>query len=140
MHYLDHTWPTPAENLAADEALLDAAETGEAGEILRFWQAPSHFVVLGHSNCLEKEVFDTTCAALDIPVLRRCSGGGTVLQGPGMLSYALILQMDGRPELNTVTQANRFIMSTNAHALAKLLNRETLKDAVASSSSFMEHS
>jgi lipoate-protein ligase A len=124
MHYLERSWPTPAENLAADEALLDAAEAGELGETLRFWQARQPFVVLGHSNSLESETFAETCAALDIPILRRCSGGGAVLQGPGILSYALILGLANRPGLESVTGANRVIMATNAAALSHLLQRQ----------------
>jgi hypothetical protein len=36
MHHLELTLPTAAENLACDEALLDACESGAAGELLRF--------------------------------------------------------------------------------------------------------
>ena len=125
MDYLDHTWPTPAENLAADEALLDAAEAGDRGESLRFWQSPTHFVVLGHSNRVDTEVNTDACAALRIPILRRCSGGGAVLQGPGSLSYALILRINAHPDLDNVSRANHFIMSRHARILADLLGRET---------------
>jgi lipoate---protein ligase len=39
MLLLDLTLPTPAENLALDEALLDAAEAGEIrGDVLRLWE------------------------------------------------------------------------------------------------------
>ena len=37
MKYFDFTLPTPAENLACDEALLEACERG-GDEILRFWE------------------------------------------------------------------------------------------------------
>ncbi len=125
MDFLDQTWPSPAENLAADEALLEAAEAGERGETLRFWQAPAHFVVLGHSNCLEQEVYSATCAKLNIPILRRCTGGGAVLQGPGNVSYALILKIAAHPNLSNVTRANHFIMSRHARLLTDLLGTET---------------
>jgi lipoate-protein ligase A len=124
MHFLDQTWPTPAENLAADEVLLDDAESGNRGETLRFWQAPCHFVVLGHSNRVDTEVNAIACATLGIPILRRCSGGGAVLQGPGSLSYALILRIDRHPELGTVSRTNHFIMSKHAAILAELLGRD----------------
>jgi len=54
MKLLDLTLPSPAENLALDEALLDAAEAGEmADEVLRFWESPQPLVVVGRSsqNC-----------------------------------------------------------------------------------------
>jgi len=125
MLYLDQTWPTPAENLAADEALLDDAEADHRGETLRFWQAPTHFVVLGHSNRVETEVDAAACATLGIPILRRCSGGGAVLQGPGSLSYTLILRIDQHPQLDTVSRTNHFIMSKHAAILTDLLGRDT---------------
>lgn len=124
MDLIDHTWPTPAENLAADEALLDAAESGERGETLRFWQSPVPFVVLGHSNRVATEVNLQRCIDLNIPVLRRCSGGGTVLQDPGSLSYALVLQINRHPDLESATSANRFIMLQQTRALSELLGRE----------------
>jgi len=130
MDYLDQTWPTPAENLAVDEALLDAAEAGERGEMLRFWEAPTHFVVLGHSNCLLREVNATACAELGLPILRRCSGGGAVLQGPGILSYALVLDLKRHPELVAVSQANQFIMSRNARILSDFLGQETRLEGI----------
>ena len=99
MKYLDRTLGTPQENLACDEALLEVCEEGSADEILRFWEPRQHFVVLGYSNKVRAEANLDTCRALDVPILRRCSGGGTVLQGPGSLNYALILRIRrGRPQ------------------------------------------
>ena len=37
MKQLDLTLPSPAENLACDEALLDWCEENGGEEILRFW-------------------------------------------------------------------------------------------------------
>src|SRR5512139_3476750 len=102
MQLFDQTFPTPEHNLACDEALLDCAESGEGGETLRFWEPAAPFVVLGHSNRLATEVDAAACERLGIPLLRRCSGGGTVLQAPGCLNYALILRCDGAPDLATV--------------------------------------
>ena len=38
MHCLDVTLPTPEENLACDEALVDEAELHGGPPVLRFWQ------------------------------------------------------------------------------------------------------
>jgi lipoate-protein ligase A len=121
MKLLDQTFPTPEQNLACDEALLDCAEAGEGEETLRFWEPANPFVVLGHSNRSAREVDASACEHLGIPVLRRCSGGGTVLQGPGCLNYALILRLDTAPTLASVTQANHFIMGRHRDALSALL-------------------
>ena len=83
MQFLDLTLPTPAENLACDEALLDLCETESAPEILRVWQPPEHFLVLGYSNPAATEVNRDRAQLDGVPILRRCTGGGAVLQGTG---------------------------------------------------------
>jgi lipoate-protein ligase A len=92
MKYLDLTFLDPAWNLACDEALVDVCEAGNSGEILRLWAPESYFVVVGYSNRVAVEVDIDACAAAAIPVLRRFSGGGAVLQGPGCLNYTLVLK------------------------------------------------
>jgi lipoate---protein ligase len=121
MKYLDFTLPTPAENLACDEALLDACERG-GNEILRFWEPTTTFVVLGYANQAAKEVNLDAAKKMGIPVLRRLSGGGTVVQGPGCLNYSLILRIDGAnaPSVRTIEGTNRFILERNAKALEPL--------------------
>ena len=122
MKYLDLTLPTPAENLAGDEALLDLCE--EAGvEILRCWESRQPFVVVGYGNSVAREVNVAECRARGVPILRRCSGGGTVVQGPGCLNYNLTLRIpeDGSGPLTTVTGTNQFVMERNRAALEKLL-------------------
>jgi lipoate-protein ligase A len=121
MRYLDLTWPTPAENLACDEALLEVAEAGDGGETLRFWEPRDYFVVLGYANRAAQEVDLEACRAHGVPVFRRCSGGGAVLQGPGCLNYNLVLKIADAAPLANVTSTNRFIMQRHAEALAKLL-------------------
>src|SRR5579862_6704690 len=117
MKLLNLTLASPAENLACDEALLNRSEAG-GGEILRFWEPREFFVVVGYANKVELEVNVAACRAHDIPVFRRCSGGGTVLQGPGCLNYTLILQIAAHPMLANISSANRFIMEQNRGAIA----------------------
>ena len=126
MKYLDRTLRTPQENLAADEALLDWREEESGDEILRFWEPRQHFVVLGYSNRTRTEVNLDSCKKLGVPVLRRCSGGGTVLQGPGCLNYALLLKIHGDSPLTNIAKANAFIMNRNRNALNPLLDDKVL--------------
>jgi len=112
--------PTPAENLACDEALLDGCEDGDRDEVLRCWEPREAFVVIGYANRMAVEVNVAACAVRGIPIYRRCSGGGTVLQGPGCLNYALILKIDETGPLRSITAANRFIMERNRAALSNL--------------------
>src|SRR5450432_4760006 len=111
MKLLDLSLPTPAENLACDEALLDWGEEESGGEILRFWEPREYFVVVGYANKVSSEANVPACGAEGIPILRRCSGGGTVLQGPGCLNYSLALKTDGRPEVETIPITNHYIMT-----------------------------
>jgi lipoate-protein ligase A len=120
---LDLTLPTPAANLACDEALLDACEEQERGELLRFWEPQVYFVVLGYSNHVAIEVNGAACQRENVGIYRRCSGGGTVLQGPGCLNYSLILKMDGNDALQNIAAANHHIMGRQREALSALLGR-----------------
>src|SRR5262245_49111102 len=120
MKYLDLTLPTPEENLACDEALLDFCETSGGDEVLRFWEPRDHFVVLGYANKAESEVDLAACTSKSIPVYRRCSGGGAVLQGAGCLNYALILLIDENGPLHSVSSTNCFVMKRNQEALRSL--------------------
>jgi lipoate-protein ligase A len=120
MKLLDLSLPTPAENLACDEALLDWREEESGGEILRFWEPREYFVVVGYANKVASEANVPACATDAIPILRRCSGGGAVLQGPGCLNYSLILKITEGSPLTGINSANRFIMERNRAALEKL--------------------
>jgi lipoate-protein ligase A len=124
MTLCDITLATPEENLALDEALLDACEEGEAEETLRFWEPQQYFVVVGYANATAKEVNLSFCEANEIPVLRRCSGGGTVLQGPGCLNYSLILRSGDAGPFQTISLTNRFVMWANAAAVAEIVGKE----------------
>ncbi len=126
MKYLDRTLDTAQENLACDEALLDGCEEGHCDETLRFWEPRQHFVVLGYSNKASAEVNLDSCQKLGIHILRRCSGGGTVLQGPGCLNYALLLRIREGSAMESITEANAFIMNRNRNALNSLLDGEVL--------------
>ena len=116
MRHLDLTLPSPAENLACDEALLDWCESGEGAECLRFWESPEPFVVVGYANKVATEVNVAACEARKIPILRRCSGGGTVVQGPGCLNYTLVLPITKDGPLHSIPVANQFIMRRNRAA------------------------
>jgi lipoate---protein ligase len=121
MTHLDLTFPSPAENLACDETLLDWCEENGGEEVLRFWESPETFVVLGYANKIAMEVNVENCRAKQISIFRRCSGGGTVLQGVGCLNYALILQIKESSPLASISSANKFIMERNRAAIETLL-------------------
>jgi lipoate-protein ligase A len=123
MHFLDLTLPSPAENLACDEALLDFFEEGRGMGVLRFWEPQTPFVVVGYGNHVQTEVNVPACEAAGIPIFRRCSGGGTVLQGVGCLNYSLVLKIEENGPLHSITAANKFIMEQNRAAIEACRSR-----------------
>jgi lipoate-protein ligase A len=127
---VDHSLPSPAEYLAADEALLDQCENGLDAEILAFWEPREPFVVVGYANKIAREVNLAACEKAGIPVFRRCSGGGTVVQLPGGLNYGLILRITEDGPLHSITSANSYIMEKNRSALATLLPQTSTSDKI----------
>ena len=120
MKLFHSTAAAPAQQLAADEALLDWCENGHGEETLLFWEPRETFVVVGYANKVGTEVNVAACAAKGIPIYRRCSGGGTVLQGAGCLNYSLILRITDDGPLRNITSANQFIMERNRAAIASI--------------------
>lgn len=119
---IDSSFAGPAWELACDEALLESGEAGElpAGGVLRFWEAEAPFVVLGYANKAALEVN----ASANIPVFRRCTGGGSVVQARGCLNYSLVLPILATAELTSITQTNCFIMKRHRQAIAPLVRGE----------------
>jgi lipoate-protein ligase A len=117
MRFLDLTLPDLADNLALDEALLLQAEQGVAGEVLRLWEWPTPAVVLGSACRLAEDVDEAACTAAGVPLLRRSSGGGTVLLGAGCLLYSLVLRFAAHPALSEVRPSYRFILGRTITAL-----------------------
>lgn len=113
MRLSEHTCPTPVEDLAYDEALLELAESGsEPSEVLRLWESTSPAVVIGRSSSPSAEVNEAACRRRGVPVLRRTSGGTAVVVGPGCLMYSVVLCYDLLPQLRSIDEAHRFVLSS----------------------------
>jgi len=110
----------PADHLALDEALLLAADANGIGETIRTWAFGSPTVVVGRSSRVDIEVDRTLCDREGIPILRRCSGGASIVGGPGCLMYSVILSLVGQPELRKIDAAHRYVMQ---RVLAALQNQ-----------------
>lgn len=121
MKIFDRSFKTPQENLACDEVLLEELECGRGGEVLRFWESPDYFAVLGLSNRGERELDVQACRKEGVGIFRRCSGGGTVLQGPGCLNYSLILGIDPKGPTANITATNAWIMENQRQAIEQAL-------------------
>ncbi len=124
MKYLELSFADPASNLACDEALLELFEMEHLDDgLLRLWQPENYFVVLGHSNRLHAEANFPACVAAGIPILRRVSGGGAVLQGPGCLNYSLLL--DGRThDVRNIEAGFRYVLERHRQLFGELNSQE----------------
>ena len=122
MLLLDLTLPTPAENLALDEALLENAEAERGpSRVLRLWESPHWAVVLGRSSRHGLETHAAACVARHVPVLRRASGGGTVVIGPGCLVYTVLVPYSDHPGLQMIEVAHQFVLGRIRDAQQPLL-------------------
>ena len=110
-----------AVHLALDEALLDAAEAGLAGETLRIWEFAEPTAVLGRGSKISVEVDQRRCEAESIPIVRRCSGGASIVAGPGCLMYSIVLDMRQRPELRRLDAAHQFVIESLKSSINTLL-------------------
>ena len=89
--WLDVELASVEENLALDEALLEAAHEGRLPEpVVRTWMASKPTIVLGSSSRVSDEVALEACAASGVRLVRRPSGGLTVVLGPGCLMWSVV--------------------------------------------------
>lgn len=120
MYLLELTLPQAAHNIALDEALLEEAEArGDEHEVLRIWESPQPVVVIGRSSRIAEEVDLARCQQRQIPVIRRSSGGASIVAGPGCLMYAVVLSYAKRPQLTKLDEAHRTVLEPLAAALAR---------------------
>ncbi len=111
----------PRRNLALEEALGRAAGPDPT---IRLWRN-DRCVVVGRSQLADAEVDMAACRELDVPVVRRFTGGGTVYHDPGNLNVTVVLRRDdpglaGRPELARVPGIYRLVLEPLAAAAASL--------------------
>ncbi len=121
MKLIELTLDTPEQNVAFDEMLLERAEAEphEDREALRIWESPSEVVVIGRSSKIGVEAQVERCRAEGVPVLRRASGGAAIVAGPGCLMYAVVLDVQRRPELGQISAVHEFVLTRVAAAVAR---------------------
>ncbi len=109
----------PKWNISLDEAILrDIIDNGSPNTI-RIWRN-SKSVIIGRSQDAKAEVNLELCNELGIPIIRRCSGGGTVYMDLGNYNYSVIAETRTIPEVNSVSGITRFLCSAIIDLLSKL--------------------
>jgi lipoate-protein ligase A len=123
MYFHEYTCSEPVENLAWDEALLEGCEESAGREVLRVWEMPRPCVVVGRASRLDLEVYVDRCREDGIPILRRMSGGSSIVAGPGCLMYSVLLSLQERPACRQVDAAHRTVMERTRWGVQNLLDR-----------------
>jgi lipoate-protein ligase A len=99
--------PTVEAELAHDlELLALAAEHGRP--TFKTWATPRLTVVVGRAVDIASEVDVERCERLDIPIVRRPSGGRSVVIGPGTVQYTFALPYRLSAELGGISSSKRF--------------------------------
>jgi len=104
--------------LIPDWALFRAVEAGEADHLYRCWQTPRPIVVAGRHCAPADDVLLEACRADAVPVIRRASGGGTVVLASGCLNYAVALSFVSRPALMNVAGSFAWILGAIVDSFA----------------------
>lgn len=125
MRVIDLTFKSPQENIEYDEKLLNLVEEKDTGPILRFWESICYFVCLGVLDKEENSIIQYACKKDQIPIIKRNSGGGTVLLGPGCLTYVLILSKE--KQFIDVRKSYHHILSIICNALRKIGYKPEIK-------------
>jgi len=116
----EQSFADPEANLSFDETLLSEVDADPSKSFFRVWESPSYFVVLGRSNQAEKECDVATCTQDHIPILKRASGGGTVLQGPGCLNYSAVFPIAAAAEFTSISGTSCAVLNDVRQRLSGL--------------------
>ncbi|OYP29990.1 biotin/lipoate A/B protein ligase family protein [Rhodopirellula sp. MGV] len=115
----------PAYQLALDEASLVAAEAGEIGPTFRTWELQRPAVVLGRSSKIDSETDREYCREQGVGIFRRCSGGASIVAGPGCMMYSVVLSLEDFPEAAKIDHAHQIVMSRVLAAVQRQLPSAT---------------
>jgi lipoate-protein ligase A len=107
LRLLLHSSTDPAFDLALDEAIHTGLEEGTSPPTWRLWQASAPTLVLGTGQIATRELDFDAAQAHKAPILRRHSGGGAVLIGPGVINYSAFYRIADLPGAETITGAMR---------------------------------
>jgi lipoate-protein ligase A len=108
---------TAEEHLVGDHQLFQRVEDGAADYGWRVWETDTPAVVLGRFGRAAEEVFDARCERDRVPVVRRFSGGGAVVIGPGCLNFCVVFALRLHPELADVRRSFEVVLQRLVAAL-----------------------
>lgn len=120
--------------LAREEAMLQwadgAFENGDRASgdtasgdtaLLRVWRFAKPTVILGRSSKVDEEVDRLWCHQNGMEVLRRCTGGASVVGGPGCVMYSVVVGVPAQGGLRNIDAAHDFVMQRVLAAVQRQL-------------------
>jgi len=116
---IDTAGRPPWWQMALDEALLEAAGRGVSPPTLRVYTFSPTSVSIGYFQSLRGSVRLEEAERLAVPVVRRFTGGGSVLHSEdGEVTYSIALPAEGR--LRDIVESYRILCTALASALRML--------------------
>ncbi len=116
MRILLHSFVEPEENIACEEYFFNKlSKTSE--ELIRIWESPIYFIVIGSSQRVSDCVNVDNCKKNKIKIIRRCSAGGAVLQGPGCINYSIYFDLNKNAELRNIQHSYNHILGKVAKTI-----------------------
>jgi lipoate-protein ligase A len=103
--------------LLCDWTAFQSVEAGATETIYRTWQAVQPVVVVGRHGRVAEEVVEANCQVDRVRVLRRASGGGAVVLGPGSVNYSIVLSLAAHPELAAIAESFLIVLRAMVEAL-----------------------
>ncbi|HAJ95759.1 MAG TPA: lipoate--protein ligase, partial [Actinobacteria bacterium] len=91
-----------AENMAMDEAMLEAREEGAAGDTIRFLSFSPHAALIGQFQTVEKELRVDYCREKGIDINRRITGGGALYWNSSDIGWEIFSTRGGFPTVSQV--------------------------------------
>ena len=105
---------THSQASGVDNTIVPADDS----ERLLIWESVQPAVILPRRGEPDLWVRVPACAARGVPLLRRESGGGAVVVGPGCLIVVLVLSLGKRPWLTDVERSYEWLLGRLAAVLA----------------------
>jgi lipoate---protein ligase len=113
----DESTLCPDDYLAREWTLFQSVDSGACACAFTCWEADRPVVVVGRNSRLSDHVIPDACEADAVDVVRRCSGGGAVVLGPGCLNYAVAVSLVSSPQLAEVAASFRSLLGRLVTAL-----------------------
>ncbi len=106
-----------AENMALDEAMLEARAEGLIPDTIRFLSFRPHAALVGQFQTVEKEIREDYCRERGIDINRRITGGGAIYWSSTDIGWEIFSAREGRFGVSKVEDYYRIFCSAVARGL-----------------------